>query len=318
MVFLGRLLPAVGKGALVLPFAVLFNSVWFLAVWSYFRAYLADPGTVPGRWQDFVRQMGDALPVAPARPEWQPGKATYCRKCQMPRPERAKHCKVCEICVLRMDHHCPWINNCVGFYNHKFFLLLGIYSCSACLAGLGTSLSELALCIGAVMRMEDGRAFAWEEKDLETIDALVFLVFGVMALFVAVLLTPLLSTHLPLAMQNITSIEDNYENMPNPFDQGDASANLAQIFGAFGLDWFFPVYPCKPLTDGVSFERCDDPLGQSDRSSGEEMEWNLDSLSPEQLWRRRFNVRLPNEAKVATPAEDRGPLSLLTRWWGWP
>jgi len=310
-IFLRRILPAVGNGGLVTPFAILFNIVWGLAIWSYLAAHTADPGAVPKRWQEFVRSVGDALPVAPARPEWQPGKATYCKKCDVPRPERAHHCLVCEICVLRMDHHCPWINNCVGFNNHKFFLLLGVYACMASLVALATSLPELVYCASAVTRMEDG--FAWEEKKLETSDVFVFIIFGLLALFVAVLLTPMLATHLPLATQNLTTIEDNYENMPNPFDQGSTGANLAQVFGVYGPDWFFPIAPWRPLSDGVSFSRSDERLGPDglpERGAGE------DDGDVEKLWRIRYHVRTPQT--VIADVVDNGPLSSLARWWNGP
>ncbi|EEY55827.1 uncharacterized protein PITG_20533 [Phytophthora infestans T30-4] len=37
-------------------------------------------------------------------------------------PRRAHHCRECRRCVYEMDHHCPWINNCVGYYNYRKLL----------------------------------------------------------------------------------------------------------------------------------------------------------------------------------------------------
>ncbi|KDR78257.1 hypothetical protein GALMADRAFT_245344 [Galerina marginata CBS 339.88] len=46
----------------------------------------------------------------------------YCTTDEIVKPYRAHHCRVCGTCVLKYDHHCPWIGQCVGARNHKFFL----------------------------------------------------------------------------------------------------------------------------------------------------------------------------------------------------
>jgi ankyrin repeat protein len=47
-----------------------------------------------------------------------------CPTCMIARPIRSKHCRSCNRCIARMDHHCAWLNNCVGINNHQFFLVL--------------------------------------------------------------------------------------------------------------------------------------------------------------------------------------------------
>ncbi|KAJ7954520.1 S-acyltransferase [Quillaja saponaria] len=47
---------------------------------------------------------------------------TFCQYCSKPKPPRAHHCRSCRMCVMDMDHHCPFIGNCVGAANHRHFV----------------------------------------------------------------------------------------------------------------------------------------------------------------------------------------------------
>lgn len=47
--------------------------------------------------------------------------ANICAECTVYRTPRARHCMCCNRCVEKFDHHCPWINNCIGARNLGLF-----------------------------------------------------------------------------------------------------------------------------------------------------------------------------------------------------
>lgn len=137
---------------------VAFPLVAILAVIAHFKAMTTDPGAVPPDAKPLKEEEEEEkqdeyerlLPEDPLQPPPKPRKGhRLCRRCKSYKPQRAHHCSVCRRCIIKMDHHCPWVNNCVGIGNHKFFLLFVFYTFLSCIYSMTLVILRFMTCMGA-------------------------------------------------------------------------------------------------------------------------------------------------------------------------
>ncbi len=50
-----------------------------------------------------------------------------CEHCKFPKPSRVSHCSTCGSCIMKLDHHCIWTQNCIGYRNQRPFYLFTLY-----------------------------------------------------------------------------------------------------------------------------------------------------------------------------------------------
>ncbi|CAF3817953.1 unnamed protein product [Rotaria magnacalcarata] len=97
--------------------------IWPVVIfYNYFRAIFVGPGFVPKGWRPEKVEHEKYL--------------QYCDICESFKAPRAHHCKKCSRCVLKLDHHCPWINTCTGHFNHANFCWFMFYAILGCTHGL--------------------------------------------------------------------------------------------------------------------------------------------------------------------------------------
>lgn len=213
-----------------------------MLVVCYVRCILVHPGTLPSN--DSAVSLG--LPAAIEMKKT--GLRRYCKWCKKYKPDRCHHCRQCRTCILKMDHHCPWIFNCVGYANYKFFVLLLVYSVLACIQILVTMASTVRQCI---------------DDPATPFLTLLFTLFGEsLAAFLTLLLGAFLGFHIWLICNAMTTIEfvEKYQSKPRGSKHGSWDphiyslgfcGNIKAVLGDNMWLWFFPC--SRPAGNGMSF-----------------------------------------------------------------
>jgi palmitoyltransferase len=231
-----------------------FNVLWWMALWCLVVVASRNPGYVQDAHMGLLHAEGSRSPSLAASMDEAPGGVSrpagwssnawgagnerdYCKKCQAVKPPRAHHCGICGRCVLRMDHHCPWVNNCVGYRNYKAFFLFVNYVTVCALWGALTLVLRLYIV---------GFDRVFSARPVDICAAVALLVCGMFGLSCSTLA----AFHWRLLRRNRTTLEDHYDD-PNPYDLGPAE-NVRQLWGPNKWLWLVPV-ALQPVTDGYHF-----------------------------------------------------------------
>ncbi|KAM3141182.1 hypothetical protein pb186bvf_006787 [Paramecium bursaria] len=204
---------------------IILNVNAIMLAWSFFALLIIDPGK-PRQSDEFV-----GLPQVR---KW------FCYDCKTVKPERCHHCSICKRCILQMDHHCPWINTCIGFNNRKQFILLVFY---ATIHTLITGIYNLQYAMNLT----------------KSIQNFIYQIIYVFDVIIFLLLVIFLKYHIELLCKNMTTIEDiirqQSETSVNIYDLS-IRENVNQIFGT---ELWLYLLPIKTnIGDGHEFAKKQD------------------------------------------------------------
>ncbi|XP_078428383.1 DHHC-type zinc finger family protein isoform X2 [Wolffia australiana] len=207
--------------------AAIFSGLAILCLFTYVTAVRRDPGGVPSSFTPDIEDPAVSIHEVKRKS----GDLRYCQKCCHYKPPRAHHCRVCKRCILKMDHHCIWINNCVGHGNYKIFFVFVLHAVITCMYSLKGIIRSCWWAVPRTIRM---------------------IICGLLLFPLTLALLVLLGWHVYLVSQNKTTIEyyegvramglaeDNAYAIRHPYDLG-VYENLVSILGPSICSWACPV-----------------------------------------------------------------------------
>ncbi|KAF8217400.1 zf-DHHC-domain-containing protein [Mycena galopus ATCC 62051] len=185
-----------------------------------------------------------------------------CGKCGQQKPERTHHCRICKRCVLKYDHHCPGVNQCVGLHNERHFVMFMAYLVIACFSVSVTGFPYVVHALGAGGTYD----LDWPYHVPQLAVIMIYILSVVMCLAVGIMC----SFHLWNIAHGETTVEGQdhevyrkmakarNETFVNSYDLGKRR-NLELFFnvGENGYPLYTLILPLRinPYTDGRSWAR---------------------------------------------------------------
>lgn len=107
----------------------------------------SDPGVLPKNTNDIPDEYIKSTCFLKKRKYYfirgRKFKVKLCPTCHFFRGIGVSHCKKCDNCIESFDHHCPWLGNCVGKNNYRYFLIFLVFCNIFVLSNLFTSIGVI-------------------------------------------------------------------------------------------------------------------------------------------------------------------------------
>jgi len=213
---------------------------------SWLLAATVQPGVVP-RSHAVTDAVASRLALVQAECTFD-GKqmaVRWCYHCRAYRPPRAVHCPTCGVCVMRWDHHCPWVSQCVGQRNYPFFLA---YIWGTTVLSLYVGFFTVVYAFRIPLAAWKYDAFTDEVGSALSANLLNALLIVLVAIGVAVGLicvAPLTAFHSWLVVADQTTSQ----NDRTQYTRGSAQANCSAVLCTHGQEYEDLCTQCEDILD---------------------------------------------------------------------